>query len=284
MQYTTTKYNYLKKITLAALALSVMALSACDKFEYSPYEIRLKDEERQLNQKNIERIQQLNIPRSSQITFALISDTQGFYKDTEAMVAHLNKQGDVQFVLHNGDITDFGLLKEFRLINERLGKLKVPQVTVIGNHDAVNNGKQLYKEMYGPYDFSFTAGHSKFIFINTNGWEFKGEAPDLDWLERELQDRDNYDQVFVLSHIPASDASFGSPEKLQRYHDLMEKYKVSMSIHGHGHSFDAYQLREGGTRYLNIGDAADKEYVIMRATNTGVTFDRVKMEGELGFK
>ncbi|HEY4651551.1 MAG TPA: metallophosphoesterase [Pontibacter sp.] len=280
MHHTTTKYHYLRKFTLAAFAASAVALQACDKFEYSPYEVRLNEDERLLNPKNISRIQELNIPRNTTVTFALISDTQGFYGDTEAIVNHLNGRNDVQFVFHNGDITDFGLLKEFRLINKRLGKLKFPLVTVIGNHDATNNGKQVYREMYGPYDFSFTAGHSKFIFLNTNNWEFDGSAPNLAWLETELQDRDQYDQVFVLSHIPPNDDSFGA-DKLVRYRELMDKYNVSMSIHGHGHNFETYQFKEGGTRYMNIGDADDEEYIVMKATNNSVTFERVSVETEI---
>lgn len=278
MHTTVTKYNYFKKTTLAVLALPMLLLQACEKFEYSPYEIRLHDNERQLNQKNIDRIKALNIPANTTLTFALISDTQGFYKDTEVMVNHLNKQDDVQFVLHNGDITDFGLLKEFRLINERLGRLKAPLVTVIGNHDAVNNGMQLYKEMYGPYNFSFVAGHSKFIFINTNNWEFNGAAPDLDWLETQLTDRAAHDQVFVLSHIPPTSSAFGD-RNAQRYRQLMNKYKVSMSIHGHNHKFETYQLEEGGTRYMNVGEAADEEYVLMRVSNKSVSFNRVSTKG-----
>jgi 3',5'-cyclic-AMP phosphodiesterase len=273
MHNTTTKYNYFLKITLAA---TFLALQGCDKFEYSPYEIRLHDNERQLNQKNIDRIVAQNIPQDATITFALMSDTQGFYEDTDAIVNHLNKRDDVQFVLHNGDITDFGLLKEFRLINEMLGRLKAPLVTVIGNHDAVSNGKQLYKEMYGPYDFSFAAGHSKFIFINTNNWEFGGI--NLDWLEEQLADRANYDQVFVLSHIPPTSSAFGEANA-QRYRQLMNKYNVSMSIHGHNHSFETYQLEEGGTQYMNVGEAADEEYVVMRVSNTNVTFERVSTKG-----
>ncbi|MBC5772902.1 metallophosphoesterase [Pontibacter sp. KCTC 32443] len=264
----------MKKITLAALALPLLALQACDKFEYSPYEVRLHDNERQLNQKSIDRIKQQNIPQDATITFALVSDTQGYYKDTEVMVNHLNKRNDVQFILHNGDITDFGLLKEFRLINEELGRLKAPLVTVIGNHDAVSNGMQLYKEMYGPYNFSFVAGHSKFIFINTNNWEFNGTAPDLDWLEMQLTDRASYDQVFVLSHIPPTSSAFGDANAT-RYRQLMNQYNVTMSIHGHNHSFETYQLEEGGTQYMNVGEAADEEYVLMRVNNTSVAFERV---------
>ncbi|MBB6612584.1 metallophosphoesterase [Pontibacter sp. Tf4] len=274
MQHTTTKFNYRNKITLTTLVLSVMALQACDKFEYSPYEVRLNDNEKELNLKNIERIKAQNIPADATITFALISDTQGFYKETEATVNHLNKRNDVQFVLHNGDITDFGVLKEYRLINDRLSKLKFPLVTVIGNHDATNNGKQVYREMYGPYDFSFVAGHAKFIFLNTNNWEFDGAAPNLAWLETELQDRANYKQVFVLSHIPPHDDSFGA-DKLMRYRELMDKYNVSMSIHGHGHNFETYQYKEGGTKYMNVGDTQDKEYIVMRANGNSVTFERV---------
>jgi 3',5'-cyclic-AMP phosphodiesterase len=279
MHNTITKYNYFRRLTLTSLTASLLLLQACDKFEYSPYEIRLRDNERELNQKNINRILEQNIAEDATITFALISDTQGYYKDTETIVTHLNNLDGVQFVLHNGDITDFGLLKEFRLINERLGKLNAPLVTVIGNHDAVNNGMQLYKEMYGPYNFSFVAGHSKFIFINTNFWEFNGAAPDLNWLESELSDRDAYKQVFVLSHIPPTSSAFGEANAA-RYRELMNKYKVSMSIHGHNHSFETYQMEEGGTRYMNVGEADDQEFILMRVSGTNVSFERISTKAE----
>lgn len=236
--------------------------------------MRLDKDERELNQRNINRILALNLSAEDTLCFVLTADTQGFYEANEALVAELNKRNDIDFVLLGGDITDFGLLKEFRWVHESFEKLKVPYVAVIGNHDATGNGKQVFRAMYGDFDFSFTVARRKFIFLNTNHLEFDHQAPDLDWLESAFGDAATYDQVFVVSHIPPSSPEFGK-EKAERYGQLLKKHKASLSIHGHTHNFKYYKLEEDGVQHLNVATTNKREYVVMRVFGKQVDFERV---------
>ena len=52
----------------------------------------------------------------------------------------INKRGDVDFVVHCGDISDFGVTREFELQRDILEKLTMPYVVLIGNHDCLGSG------------------------------------------------------------------------------------------------------------------------------------------------
>ncbi|HSI91600.1 MAG TPA: metallophosphoesterase, partial [Adhaeribacter sp.] len=101
-------------------------LAGCNKFEYSPNEVRLKDDELNLTAKNLARIEAMNLDQRSTVRFAVISDTQRFYDELDAAVDALKKRNDLDFVIITGDITDFGVTKEFRWINERMQQLSIP--------------------------------------------------------------------------------------------------------------------------------------------------------------
>jgi 3',5'-cyclic-AMP phosphodiesterase len=249
-------------------------LVSCDKFDYSPYEIRVPEHMRNLTNKNVNKILSRNISPNDTLRFVITSDTQGFYAHNDALVSHINQNQKVEFVLHNGDITDFGLLREHEWIYESFSKLKVPFVTVIGNHDATGNGQALYKLMYGDFDHSFVTANRKFIFLNTNNWEFKGEAPDLEWLENELIGSEQYLQTFVFTHIPPNTEAFGE-DKIAKYKELVNKYKVSISIHGHGHGYNFFRPTESDVYELHVASTQAREYIVMEVYQKDVSFKRV---------
>lgn len=265
-------YKYFK-VTVVFAVLQILLFS-CEKFDYSPYEIRLSEDMRDLNRKHITRILSQDNSPVDTLKFVITSDTQGFYAHNDALVNHINQQKDIKFVLHNGDITDFGLLKEHEWIHDSFKKLKAPYVTVIGNHDATGNGKDLYKAMYGEFDFSFVTAERKFIFLNTNHWEFEGKVPDLDWLEQQLIDSEQYKQVFVLSHIQPIDGAFGI-DKIDRYKKLVSKHNVTLSVHGHGHSFYFGKKNEEDIYELHVPSTDKREYVLMRVYGDRYDFQRI---------
>ncbi len=270
-----TLYNLNYKLKALLLATLMLALQACEEFEYSPYEVRLDGDEENINQRNIERIQALGLAPTDTIRFILTADTQGFYEENAELVKHINQNEDADFLLLGGDVTDFGLAKEFKLVHDDLKRLKMPYVAVVGNHDAINNGKEVFQAMYGKFDISFAVGNSKFILLNTNYLEFDKKAPDLDWLENELKTSAGYENIFVVSHIPPKNNEFG-PEKAERYKQLMNQYNVRYSLHGHNHSFDYYFPEESKVPYLEAGATEKKEYVVFTVVGTNVTFKRVK--------
>ncbi|MFD2245537.1 metallophosphoesterase family protein [Pontibacter ruber] len=268
---------YLRWLGILMLPLTLL-LQGCEKFEYSPYEVRLDSDEKNINQRNIEKIQALQISPSDTLRFILTADSQGFYEENEILVNHINQHhANADFLLLGGDVTDFGLVKEFTLVNDEFKKLKMPYVAVVGNHDAVNNGKEVFQAMYGKFDISFEVANKKFILLNTNHLEFDKQVPDLVWLENELKGTEKYNQVFVLSHIAPRSPEFG-PEKAKIYESLLSQYNVDFSLHGHSHKYSQYFASDNKVPYMEAGSTEKLEYVVFTVTPDKVSFERVQIQ------
>ena len=52
--------------------------------------------------------------------------------ETEDFVKEINKRNDIDFVIHGGDMSDFGLTKEFLWQRDIMNGLNVPYVALIG--------------------------------------------------------------------------------------------------------------------------------------------------------
>ncbi len=266
----------LKKVILTFCLPFMLLVSACEKFEYSPNEVKLKDEEKDLTRKHLEKIAALQLDKRSSFKFAVISDTQRFYDELEDVVTALNKRNDIDFLILTGDITDFGTTKEYRWINDRMQELGIPFLTVIGNHDCVGNGKKIYKAMYGPYDYTMNIGRNRFVFINTNSREFSDPVPDLNFFRNALSDTATFDQAFVLSHIPPFDGDFErSMEK--EFVRISNDSKVKVSIHGHKHGYaEPRKYYEDKVDYLIVGSVEKRGYEEITVTGKQIQLKRIE--------
>ena len=150
--------------------LGILLLGGCDMIEYHPYDLDI-DGETDVNRRNIERIETATFGKE-EIRFAVISDTQRWYDETEDAVEALNQRNDLDFVLHTGDMSDFGLKLEFEKQRDILSGLKVPFVCLLGNHDCLATGLDVFRKIFGTEDFAFTAGNVRFLCLNTNALEF----------------------------------------------------------------------------------------------------------------
>lgn len=192
------KYLYTPLIIIIFTA----TLHSCDMIEYHPYDGRVSGE-KNINAKNIERIEE-SCKGKETIRFAVISDTQRWYDETGSFVNALNKRNDIDFVLHAGDVSDFGFTKEFTWMRDILNKLNVPYVVLLGNHDCLANGEDIFKTVFGEPNFSFLAGDTKFICLNTNALEFdySRPVPDFKFIEEEYKDsREEYKKTIFAMHV-----------------------------------------------------------------------------------
>jgi predicted phosphodiesterase len=254
----------------ALLAITLLSLISCkDLFQYSPKEVRLEGDEKNLNLKNIPKIE--SQPKKDTLKFVLIGDTQRFYDETQAFVSAVNKQADISFVVLAGDISDFGLGKEFKWVHRELEKLKMPYIGVIGNHDMLSNGRLIYNEMYGPDNFSFTCNGNKFICLNTNSREVgnDGSIPNLSWLSRELNAAATSKNVFVISHVPPFSLDY-DPNLEKPYASLLANSKnVRASLHAHDHTTRTSRPYEDGLEYFVIGTVNKSTYAVVKVWNEG---------------
>lgn len=182
---------------------------ACGKLEYSPNQKFDSSTPRNLNAKNLERI--FSAPGDDTIRFVLSGDSQRAYDDLTTFITKVNALPGVDFVILNGDISDFGLLQEFKWIENYYSKLKVPYLAIIGNHDHSANGVDVYKTMYSPeLDFSFNYKGVKFVCHNTNSREYKfdGSVPNLNWLLGQFQPEAGVRGYLAIAHIPPTSGDF----------------------------------------------------------------------------
>jgi 3',5'-cyclic-AMP phosphodiesterase len=256
------------------ILFNLILLSSCSLFEYHPYETNLRDENRNLNRKAIERIV-TQTPRSDTLTIIVMGDTQGFYDEVEDFVRSANMH-DADFVLLNGDITDFGVKDEFEWIHERMGNLAKPYVAVIGNHDLSGNGRTIYSEMYGPLNSSFIFNRIKFILMNSNSREFNfnGRVPDIGWLKSELTG-DNFERAVVVSHVAPYDGDFDKNLEQAYATTLKESGKVNLSLHGHKHSFEEGEPYGDGVRYVVSTSMNEQMYLLLKLSGTGFTIEKI---------
>ena len=152
--------------------------------------------ETDINAANIAEIQ-LQDDHSDTLRFVLTGDTQRHYDETTDFVDNINHLDDIDFVIHGGDMTDFGLSREYEWMYDIMNKLNVPFVSLIGNHDVLGHGKDVYLEVFGDYNFSFISHRTRFICLNTNALEFDyaTPVPDFDYMYRFLDDTEDIDQT-----------------------------------------------------------------------------------------
>ena len=122
------------------VCIAALLLTGCDTvFDVHPYDVRVKGETN-LNAKNIQKIGQ-TVKSKDTIRFAGISDSHQWYDDLQKAVNDINsRQDSIDFVIHCGDISDFGATREMKWTRERMLKLKMPSVVLLGNHDCLGTG------------------------------------------------------------------------------------------------------------------------------------------------
>jgi 3',5'-cyclic-AMP phosphodiesterase len=259
------------------LLVLMLGLVSCKKYiQFSPNEVRLDESERNLNQKNIQKLESVAVKDS--FKFIVIGDSQRFYDELDDFAAAINQRNDISFVVLNGDITDFGLNKEFKWIASGLKQLKVPYISVIGNHDMLANGSLVYKEMFGPENFSFQFSHCKFICLNSNSREkgFDGSLPNLNWLKSECSNVSNYQNVFVLSHVPPFHEDFDKSLSESFANTLTESQKVRLSIHGHDHTYAVKYPYGQDVEYLVTGSINKRIYTVISVRHGDYEIEKVE--------
>lgn len=254
-------------LTMADLLPITWLLSGCDLLELSPNETRTPVAYRDLTRKNLEALQRRANPLAGDtLRFVFIGDSQRFYEEAEAFTQSVNQLQGVSFVAVAGDISDFGLVREMRWVHERLRRLKVPYLTVIGNHDVVANGREAYQQVYGPLNYSFEYGHTRFVFVDTNGREygFKGRVPDVAWVRQALANPGpGISRQVVMSHVPPNDADF-DPHLVSPYVEALQRApRLAFGLNGHRHDFGVTAPFGPALPFINSYAFEKRRYLVL---------------------
>jgi predicted phosphodiesterase len=257
---------------------TLLVLGSCSSlFDYSPYAIDFNAENRDVNERNIAKISSQSND-DGVITIAFTGDSHRFYDELHDFVGAVNRMNDtlqVDFVVHVGDLADFGLPKQYLWSNSCLLNLEVPYVAVIGNHDLVSNGGDSYNTMFGPFNISFIYDSIKFILLNTNSLEFgmNGKVPDIPWLDAQLVPGPDFRKTVVLFHVGPNHGEFD--ERLRdAFGETLEKYgNVLFAAHGHIHSFSIYEPFADGIPFINVYGVEYRKFNVIRIKKDSINVE-----------
>lgn len=264
-------------INLLLYSSVVFLYSACDLIEYHPYDVRITGETG-INKRNMERIEKRCMGKDT-IRFAVLSDTQRWYDETEKAVKAINRRGDIDFVVHCGDLADFGLTKEFLWMRDILNNLKMPYVCLIGNHDCLGEGENVFNKVFGETNFAFTAGDHRILCLNTNAFEYDYSVaiPDFSFIrtQRELLDEEVKHTVVAMHAKPMTE-QFNNNVALLFQEELRKFPDLQFCICGHDHNFSQDEIFGDGIIYYECGSAKQRAYLVF--TLHGDTFEYEKVD------
>lgn len=262
------------KRSAAFLAIGVF-LTACQ-VDYHPYDTRVGGE-CGINAKNIARIEAATAGRRV-VRFAVISDTQRCYDETEDAVRALNRRDDLDFVLHAGDMSDFGMKAEFERQRDILNGLRVPYVALLGNHDCLATGDEIFEKIFGPVDYAFTAGNVRFVCLNTNALEYEHNTyvPDFGFLERQLTKFPaTAEKTVAAMHAKPYTEQFDNNVAKVFQYAVRQFPGLQCCINGHGHNFAIEDIFGDGVLYYECDNIAKRTYLLFTIDEEGHTYERI---------
>jgi len=263
-----------KYLKLIVFLIGILSFQSCENiFEFSPYQAIINEKYKNTSSKNLEKINKIILNNTDTFKFTVIADSHYQYNDLGDALEDINNDSEIIFVLHAGDFTHFGMLKEYEIFHKIMGNFKIPYLTVIGNHDYLSNGEKIYQEMFGELNYSFVFNNNKFILFDNTVWESNKE-PDFSWLENELSDNHSYNQIFILAHIPPFTDQFDK-EKENRYKNLMANNNVKLSIHGHIHTYYYTDTYNDGVKYLVVSNSKKRSYCIITVNINSFNVEKV---------
>ena len=187
-------------------------------------------------------------------------------------VNSINARTDIDFVVHCGDMSDFGATKEFVLQRDIMQRLNVPYVVVIGNHDCLGTGADAYRYIFGDMNFSFNAGNTHFVCLNTNALEYDYSVPIPDF-EFIRADRENIPAsvthtVAVMHAMPYSEQFNNNVAEIFEQ-EVMKYPTLRFCLCGHDHSSKVLDLFGDGVSYYECGAAKRREYLVFTLKKDG---------------
>lgn len=248
----------------------VFALTGCSLIDYHPYDVHIEGET-EVNAHHIAQIEEACLNKET-IKFITMGDSQRWFDETEDFVKAVNQRTDIDFVIHGGDMSDFGITDEFLWQRNVMNRLHVPYVALLGNHDCLGTGEETFTEVFGEPNFSFIAGRVKFVCLNTNAieYDYSRPIPDFEFMENAMSERrEDFDRTVVSMHIrPYCDEFNNNVARVfQRY--VSEMPGILFCTAAHEHKLYEEDIFDDGIMYYMSDCMKHRNYNVFTITPTG---------------
>lgn len=218
--------------------------------------------------------------KSNSVRFAVIGDSgtgDSFQNDVAQQMVSARAKFPFDFVVMLGDNiygghTPQDFSAKFGLPYKPLLDAGVQFYATLGNHD--DPVECLYKpfNMDGKHYYAYSKGNVRFIVLDSNYMD----APQLDWMEKELRDASAPWKIVYFHHPLYSDGKFHGPDLdlRARIEPFFEQYGVNVVLAGHEHVYERIQPQHG-IYYFILGNAGELRFhnLKMGAPNMQAGFD-----------
>lgn len=238
---------------------------------------------RDSNYSNIQAIE--GIDGGAPFSFAVFGSAENsidvFQKE---IIPQINADSSIRFAVSTGDAVLDGAEEKYQLLNRSLGGLTVPCLIGVGSSEISDGGDRAFYRHYGPFYFSFAAGDSYFIFLDTTG----KTAPALQegWLAGEWKKSQPYRHKFVFmnaSPVTTGDHSITNKEFREFLTDDFAANGVTC-VFTNGSAYRQTTVK--GVSYYASGGAGgllpdassgnEYHYLTVAVTSGGVTVQQVR--------
>jgi 3',5'-cyclic AMP phosphodiesterase CpdA len=224
-------------------------------------------------------------------SFAIVGDLHIQKADTsrlQRVITAAGAEGD-SFFIFLGDIVDQGKEEDVKAFRDTLtaASWDAKAFPVIGNHDIFEDGWTFWKKYNGPSHYTFTAGNSRFIVLDTADGALGDDQ--RRWLVSELE-KPAPANTFLLSHYLPTVPGERTYLKLSDDAEALELMKLATNkgVRGwfgaHYHSY--LKGNVGGVDYVVAGGGGGRRmkpveecfYVQVTVSGTSVTYKEWPVE------
>lgn len=241
---------------------------------------------------NYHQLQKIDRSRGA-FSFIIFGDNKDSGSTFDRLIADLN-QSHARFAIDDGDLVEIGERAQFKFFLSQIRTLRVPLLTVMGNHE-LDGGRGDYYDIFGPFYYAFSVGDAYFIVLDDANEEGLDDAQ-MAWLEDELRKSQSYKYRFVFMHVPLYDPRKGVESRghslknlafAKKLNGIFDQYHVTMLFTSHIHGY--FEGQWGKTPYIITGGAGAPlasegkthrfhHYIRVDVSDNGVQYTVVKVE------
>ncbi len=213
----------------------------------------------------VERIQ-ARLTGKSSFSFAVVGNINNSVGIFERKIVPMLNAAGVDFVVSAGNAVSSGGEDKYRALYRTLSHLQMPYLLTFGEHEEDNFGTFRFYDHFGPYFYDFSAGDSRYIFLDSTGktsysWQLR-------WLEEQLDIPGSEHEFLFMGHpvlrtrhetlFKNNNNYLNAPEFRQRLLSLVSSHQVD-AVFSANLPFFEHQKRQG-VDYITTGGAGGLVY------------------------
>jgi len=140
---------------------------------------------------NVINLKEITVPDPKSFSFAVFGDNRNSKDVFVNILKLIDHDVDTDFAIGLGDMVQRGTKERYRYFFHQVEKhLSIPLLTVMGSHERLGKGPNLYRAVFGLPYFSLKIGRNLFIILDNS--DQKGLSPEQEqWLLHEFKKSGN---------------------------------------------------------------------------------------------